>query len=415
MKCKHETYYDYDTNNDLCEDCGLLIKKDRQYEKGDYIDFKIYGYPVNTNRSVQNLKQNLRKYKFPEHIVNQAIYWFRLDQNKKWSKKVMSQYLAKAAWQFGNSLTLNDIEQSMKIPITQIPKELTIPYKEEKSPSNRVQKKYPEECYLEKFGGNLTDEEYKIFNKESCHPREGLLIVGKRPSEATMKECKVDPFAYGPCTHCYIYLLKRDIWRHKCKLNDNQKLSKKKSTMVLPLASENAYSEKLGIIVEGLRNDIIGRVCKSDQLIMELGRKMCANHSQDPDQQQFIRERMRRAGKILKSPDADMKYFLKPTRFNELIDAVRKISGFDSTTNTFATLSLPNKLSNLLKDLITIIESEALQTRDLEGMSEAQALYKLIEINWKEVSVPANRQLQEDKFHKPQLLPLSEDICGYLA
>ncbi|ELU18642.1 hypothetical protein CAPTEDRAFT_209198 [Capitella teleta] len=80
--------------------------------------------------------------------------------------------------------------------------------------------------------------------------KEGLLIVGKRPSEATMKECKVDPFAYGPCTHCYIYLLKRDIWRHKCKLNDNQKLSKKKSTMVLPLASENAYSEKLGIIVE---------------------------------------------------------------------------------------------------------------------------------------------------------------------
>jgi hypothetical protein len=252
MKCKHETYYDYDKNNDLCEDCGLLMKKDRQYEKGDYIDFKIYGYPVNTNRSVQNLKQNLRKYKFPEHIVNQAIYWFRLDQNEKWSKKVMSQYLAKAAWQFGNSLTLNDIEQAMKIPITQIPKELTIPYKEEKSPSNRVQKKYPEEwfestnhccwwctltidgkpvflpaeiyskssflthgifcgfscikayletdekkmyynrylhyvaaefgvdvdfvlpaphfSYLEKFGGNLTDEEYKIFNKESCHP-----------------------------------------------------------------------------------------------------------------------------------------------------------------------------------------------------------------------------------------------------
>ncbi|ELT91155.1 hypothetical protein CAPTEDRAFT_217565 [Capitella teleta] len=134
MKCKHETYYDYDTNNDLCEDCGLLMKKDRLYEKGDYIDFKIYGYPVNTNRSVQNLKQNLRKYRFPEHIVNQAIYWFRLDQNEKWSKKVMSQYLAKAAWQFGNSLTLNDIEQAMKIPITQIPKELTIPFKEEKSP-----------------------------------------------------------------------------------------------------------------------------------------------------------------------------------------------------------------------------------------------------------------------------------------
>ncbi|ELU05393.1 hypothetical protein CAPTEDRAFT_196743 [Capitella teleta] len=177
MKCKHETYYDYDKNNDLCEDCGLLIKKDRQYEKGDYIDFKIYGYPVNTNRSVQNLKQNLRKYKFPEHIVNQAIYWFRLDQNKKWSKKVMSQYLAKAAWQFGNNLTLNDIEQAMKIPITQIPKKLTIPYKEEKSPSNRVQKKYPEECYLEKFGGNLTDEEYKIFNKESCHPRTAVNLV----------------------------------------------------------------------------------------------------------------------------------------------------------------------------------------------------------------------------------------------
>ena len=64
----------------------------------------------------------------------------------------------------------------------------------------------------------------------------------------------------------------------------------------------------------------------------------------------------------------------------------------------------------LVNDLAAILESEALQKKDHEAVSLAQSLCKLVELNWKEVSVPANRQLDEQRFNKPQLLPLAEDI-----
>jgi hypothetical protein len=118
---------------------------------------------------------------------------------------------------------------------------------------------------------------------------------------------------------------------------------------------------------------------------MELGRKMCANHGQDVDRHQHIREKMRRAATLLtllrivsKKENASLRSFLDPTHFQDLLAAARKVTGFDSNANSFATPSLPNKLSGLVKDLAAILESEALQKKDMEAVSNAQSLFKLV-------------------------------------
>lgn len=252
-----------------------------------------------------------------------------------------------------------------------------------------------------------------IHNVEVLKEKKGLFIVGQRPNEEKQKPKAED---YAPCPLCYVYLIQRDIWRHKCKNNpEGEKLSLKKSKMIIP--TNMTYATTLHTVLEGLRNGSIGRLCKSDDLIMEMGRKMCANHGQDVDQHQHIREKMRRAATLLTQlrivsgkEDASLRVFLDPTHFQDLLAAARRVAGFDSNTNSFAVPSLPNKLSGLVKDLAAILESEALQKKDLEAVSLAQSLCKLVELNWKEVSVPANRQLDEQRFNKPQLLPLAEDI-----
>ena len=40
--------------------------------------------------------------------------------------------------------------------------------------------------------------------------RLGSLIVGYRPKEEVSAE------AYGPCPDCFVYLVRRDLWKHKC-------------------------------------------------------------------------------------------------------------------------------------------------------------------------------------------------------
>lgn len=242
------------------------------------------------------------------------------------------------------------------------------------------------------------------------------MIVAQRPcKDTTMKNTAAD---YLPCPICYVYVLHHDLSRHKCHINtDNLKLDKRKSKLILPDKNTNAYAEKQQFIMEGLRNDVVGRICKSDSLITEMARRMCANHGQDIDQHPYIREKVRRAGTLLlqmrlidENPNKNLESYLDPGNFNIIISAARKVAGFDSNTNKFANPSLPNKLSALLKELTGIVESNGLIRRDQEAVEKARSLHKLVELNWKEVSVPANRQLDETKFNKPQLLPLAEDI-----
>lgn len=148
--CAHEMVC-HDEFGVVCGKCGLIPKNTLLQETG-FVDLKRYprymaAMSVNKNRTKQNLKQNLRKYQWPKHIVAKAVGGYIMDNidDKKWSKIKMAPYLADAAWYFASELTLHDFQKSLKIPITDIPEKYLTPYVPPTSIENFVYKKYPDE------------------------------------------------------------------------------------------------------------------------------------------------------------------------------------------------------------------------------------------------------------------------------
>jgi hypothetical protein len=67
-----------------------------------------------------------------------------------------------------------------------------------------------------------------LHNVEVLKENKGLLIVRQRPNEEKQKPTEATE--YAPCPVCYVYLLQQNIWRQKCKNNqEGGKLSLKKS------------------------------------------------------------------------------------------------------------------------------------------------------------------------------------------
>lgn len=66
-----------------------------------------------------------------------------------------------------------------------------------------------------------------IHNIKVLREKKGSLVVVYRPPE----NAKVDPYKYLPCSSCYGYFSRKDLWKHKCPL----KMDRKKKERVVAL------------------------------------------------------------------------------------------------------------------------------------------------------------------------------------
>lgn len=106
-----------------------------------------------------------------------------------------------------------------------------------------------------------------------------------------------------------------------------------------------------------------------------------------------------------------LKDYIHPAKFPKLTEAVHAVSGFDPEGHSYRTPSLSLKLKHSLKACAEIIQAESLISGDEQSHRNAVEFFKLCDLNWKwEVSGQALTDLQQRKFDKPQLLPLTEDL-----
>eukprot|EP00057_Strongylocentrotus_purpuratus_P018934 XP_011673408.1 PREDICTED: uncharacterized protein LOC100892236 [Strongylocentrotus purpuratus] len=262
-----------------------------------------------------------------------------------------------------------------------------------------------------------------LHNHKVLEEGKGTLIVVYRP------KYKANARDYLPCTRCYGYFAKSDLWKHKCSQATDESdatdepVKKKRRTglakasrMMLPITP--GVSKRTHEILATMKDDNIARVVRSDRLIQLFGEKLTLKHGHTRDQEGYIRQRLRELARMLfeyriltEQPNAQMEDLICPKKFHDVVKATRQASGFNGDDNIYTTPSLALKIGHSLKTCTEILRGEALVSGDEAVEKKSRAVAELYSLHWEgEVSHHALRTLEEAKRNNPKILPLTEDV-----
>ncbi|XP_058499252.1 uncharacterized protein LOC131468730 [Solea solea] len=212
-------------------------------------------------------------------------------------------------------------------------------------------------------------------------------IIPKR--QATHRTIATD---YLPCRFCCAMYLKTDLWRHHkhCKLQVEKDRPLKRGvqarcSLMLPLM-DKTVSNRLKNILEDMTRDSVTDLVKSDALIISLGERMFPKNGEVGRQRADVRNKMRELARLVlmaRTIDKDIVYLrdlINPGKFNTVLEAVKKVTGFDESTNRFSTPTTARKLRHSLVIVTHILQGEALRQEDDALKGTAEQFHKLIEL-----------------------------------
>jgi hypothetical protein len=193
---------------------------------------------------------------------------------------------------------------------------------------------------------NLGDH---LHNCEVLRNGHGSLIVGYRPTKPVSHK------DYGPCEHCYLDLVRSDLWKHKCPITKGRLSGRPAVASKLLLPLQKGSSSQLQDLLKMSKNDDISMIMKIDTLLLEYGERCYLRHGHNKEMHSEIRGRLRRLARLLKElrlqtkkQDAGLSDFIEPSAFRSIITAVKQVAGFDDETHFFELPSLALKNGMIL-------------------------------------------------------------------
>ena len=172
----------------------------------------------------------------------------------------------------------------------------------------------------------------------------------RKANNATM-----DPDKYGTCNRCFGYLVLRDMWKHRCPVQkflspDDNRKGRPASEGRLMMPPPQGMSSKLNEVIQKGKQDEISRLIKSDESLLSWGQRLCFKKFNKEDQHSYIRSSLRTMSRLVVQlrqdtglKDAYIVTFLHTCRYKAIVDAVRRICGFDETTSLYSNPSLAQK------------------------------------------------------------------------
>lgn len=225
-----------------------------------------------------------------------------------------------------------------------------------------------------------------------------------------------------PCTVCHGMYRKNELWQHfkKCSssLNskDNEKINVGPVAGGKKLMPKCCSSEIFHVnIIDKMRDDSIKAAVLSDPSIIKIGMNMYADHGIQNHRHVYISNKMREMGRLLielkKNGISSISQAIDRANWDILVSSVRSLCQFEEETDKYGIPSLACKLGHTLKSMAEDLAFEKLKSGDLRAQEEAETFLKLYQRGWSSaVSAKAVRTLQMNKYNKPKLLPLVEDV-----
>ncbi|KAM3585045.1 uncharacterized protein V6R79_006093 [Siganus canaliculatus] len=118
-----------------------------------------------------------------------------------------------------------------------------------------------------------------------------------------------------------------------------------------------------------MKDDDITATVRSDFCILQLAQSFFNKHGQDPTKYDYIRQKLREIGRLLLTLRKDFSIHtledaVRPVNFQVVIQAVKKVSGFDDEKHCYQTPSLALKLGHSLQKISDIVHCRALMAED---------------------------------------------------
>ncbi|XP_050315165.1 uncharacterized protein LOC126749510 [Anthonomus grandis grandis] len=241
---------------------------------------------------------------------------------------------------------------------------------------------------------------------------------------------------YIVCQSCLGYFSRNYLKRHrkKCKLRTDQSLTARQhhlssAQMFAMCTGPNSnFYESLRLkneVFPIMRSDDISKAAMGDVLICSYAESLLRKHRR-PQIKNVISNKMRELGRLLltlreASGCQILLDTLKPEMFDHFVAATKIISGYNEETRSFKASSLALHMGTTLKQIcdmatkLLIKKTKLLPYEDSEKcLKEIKRLKKIFENHWSsEISSLALKNLNENKYEKPKLMPLTTDIMKF--
>ena len=113
------------------------------------------------------------------------------------------------------------------------------------------------------------------------------------------------------------------------------------------------------------------------------------------------------------NPNAQLFDFIKPSKFDVVIEAVKKLCNFETKDGQqdVRTPSLALKIGHLLKKCVNVVRGQALREKDKDSQEDTDSFEKLIDQEWSHrISHHSLSILSLRKYNKVDMLPIAEDL-----
>ncbi|KAG5876807.1 hypothetical protein JTB14_014137 [Gonioctena quinquepunctata] len=166
-----------------------------------------------------------------------------------------------------------------------------------------------------------------------------------------------------------------------------------------------------------MRADDVGLVAEKDPLICRYAYSYIkGRHSKG--NLDLVRQNMRRLAKLLQFANKEnheikqLVDILHPYHFQLIIAGVSKMAQYNSKTETYESPTLAINFGTLIKKCCDLAYVDFLQKDDTNNQrKDLKILKRLIESQWAdEISAQASANLNQNKWNKDELLPLTSDL-----
>ena len=255
-----------------------------------------------------------------------------------------------------------------------------------------------------------------LHNRKVLQDGIGELHVEQRPTQET----KFSDFL--PCKFCLAFYHNVDLTRHMkaCKFSNEkcQQQGRVQGKASMLISSQVGACDRLQEIFGKMKVDDISLCVKNDDLLVKYGNSLCKRHLRDNrEQDNYISNKVREVARLLlevrKYDDSvvHLRNMLQPSIFSSVIDGVFDLCGLDDMTGTILKPSIGIKLGISLGHILNLVLGEAIEAGDQHMITQCEQFERLISLRWNnEINRLARIELDERKWNRPKLIPLTADV-----
>ena len=235
--------------------------------------------------------------------------------------------------------------------------------------------------------------------------------------------------SYLPCTRCYGFFHKYDLWRHICPCDDSLPGDKRESKSCLVDCSRCLLDGTIDSSIDKdlkkhvlnyMRQDETYNVDIVDDLILRFGSSLLKRVGAKGRRRIYARMRLlavllHTLRDLLDMPATSLSDFIDGKYFDAVIEAVEKISGahYDGQGHrVFQKPSIVAMIGNMLMKCCGLKKGLAARVKEGDVMSkEVDSFITLFRADWSDcMSCPATASQKASYYNKPDILPTTDDL-----